>query len=155
MYLRAGDTLSGQEGKATIKMPDGTVQDLFYIKTLEATFEKTKAEVRTLGKRGVQHKATGWSGSGSMTIFYVTSLFRELAYKYAHEGVDTYFTITVTNEDPGSTAGTQIVSLFNCNVDSTVLAKLDVEADSLEEDLDFTFDDFTITDKFGTPVLTQ
>ena len=152
-FLRAGDTISGQEGKATMTMPDGTVQDLFYIKTAEATFEKNKAEVKTLGKRGTQHKTNGWSGSGSMTIYYITSLFRQMAYRYAKEGIDTYFTITITNEDPSSTIGRQTVSLFNCNVDSTILAKLDVDSDSLEEDLDFTFDDFAILDQFGAPIL--
>ena len=87
-YLRAGDTISGQEGKATAVI-DGNVQDLFFVKTVEATFEKNKSEVKTLGHRGVQHKGTGWSGSGSMTLYYVTSLFRKMALEYAKNGKDT------------------------------------------------------------------
>lgn len=151
MFLRSSDTISGQEGRATAKI-DGNVVDLFFIKNLEANFEKTKTEVKTLGHRGVQHKATGWSGSGSMTIYYVTSLFRKLAYKFAKTGVDTYFNITITNEDPTSTVGKQTLTLINCNIDSTVLAKLDTDADTLEEDLDFTFEDFELTDEFGNPI---
>lgn len=152
MFLRAGDTISGQEGKATCVI-DGNVRDMFYVKTLEATFEKSKAEVRTLGKRGVQYKGTGWSGSGSMTIYYVTSLFREMALKYAKTGKDIYFNITIVNDDPTSTIGKQTIVLYNCNIDSTILAKLDTEADALEEDIDFTFDDFDILDSFGNPVV--
>lgn len=152
MYLRAGDTISGQEGKATAII-DGVVQDLFFVKTLEATFEKNKAEVKTLGHRGVQHKGTGWSGSGSMNIFYITTLFRQMALKYAKTGQDTYFTLTVVNEDAGSTVGKQTIVLYNCNIDSVILAKLDTDADSLEEDIDFTFDDFDILDSFGNPVV--
>lgn len=152
MFLRAGDTISGQEGKAT-SVIDGNVQDMFYIKTLEATFEKTKAEVKTLGKRGIQHKGTGWSGSGSMTIYYVTSIFREMALKYAKTGKDTYFNITIVNDDPTSTIGKQTVVLYNCNIDSVILAKLDTEADALDEDIDFTFDDFDILDSFGDPII--
>lgn len=151
MFLRAGDTISGQEGKATAVI-DGNVEDLFFVKTLEATFEKTKAEVKSLGHRGIQHKGTGWSGSGSLNIFYVTSLFRELALKYAKEGVDTYFDITIVNDDPTSTIGKQTVVLYNCNLDSLLLAKLDTESEVLEEDIDFTFDDFDILDSFGNPV---
>lgn len=151
MYLRAGDTISGQEGKATAVI-NGSVQDMFFVKTLEATFEKNKAEVKTLGHRGVQHKGTGWSGSGSMTIFYVTSLFRKIALNYAKNGKDTYFTITVVNNDPSSTVGKQTVVLYNCNIDSVMLAKLDTESDVLDEDIDFTFDDFDILDSFGNPV---
>lgn len=152
MYLRAGDTISGQEGKATAKI-NNIVQDLFFVKALEANFEKNKAEVKTLGHRGTQHKANGWSGSGSMTIYYVTTLFRKLALEYAKNGKDTYFTVTVVNEDAGSTIGKQTVVLYNCNIDSTVLAKLDTESDSLEEDVEFTFDDFDILDEFGNPVV--
>ena len=152
MFLRAGDTISGQEGKAT-SVIDGNVQDMFYVKTLEATFEKTKAEVKTLGKRGIQHKGTGWSGAGSMTIYYVTSIFREMALKYAKTGKDTYFNITIVNDDSTSTIGKQTIVLYNCNIDSTILAKLDTEADVLDEDIDFTFDDFDILDSFGNPVI--
>lgn len=146
-YLRAQDTINGAEGKATMKI--GTSEtDMFYIKSLEANFEKNKTEIKTLGKRGTQHKATGWNGTGSMTIYYVTSAFRKLAYDYAKNGKDAYFDITVTNEDPGTTGGKQIVKLYNCNLDSTVLAKLDVDSDAMEEDVDFTFDDFEIADEF-------
>lgn len=151
MFLRAGDTISGQEGRA-IAVIDGNIENLFFIKTLEATFEKTKTEVKALGHRGVQHKGTGWSGSGSMTLYYVSSLFRKLALKYAKEGKDTYFNATIENDDPTSTIGKQTIVLYNCNIDSTIIAKLDTDSDVLEEDIDFTFDDFDILDSFGQPV---
>ncbi len=66
-YLKAQDTISGKEGKAVATI-DGNVEDMFYIKKIEANVEKTKSEIKTLGRRGTQHKATGWSGTGSMTI---------------------------------------------------------------------------------------
>lgn len=150
--LRAGDTISGSEGKATAVI-DGQVVDMFYIKSLEATMEKQKVEVKTLGKRATQHKTVGWAGAGSMTMYYVTSTFRELAIKYAKTGKDTNFNITVVNDDPGSTVGKQTVVLYNCNIDSVTLALLDVEADSLEEDVEFTFDGMDMLDKFGNPVV--
>lgn len=152
MFLRAGDTISGQEGKATATI-NGSVVDMFYLKDLEATLEKNKTEVKTLGKRGVQNKAAGWTGTGSMTLYYVTSTFRKLAVQYAKTGKDTNFDITVVNEDPGSTVGKQTVVLYNCNLDSVVLAKLDVESETLDESIDFTFDDVDILDEFGNPVV--
>ena len=152
MFLRAGDTISGQEGKATAVI-DGNVEDLFYVKTLEATFEKNKAEVKTLGKRGVQHKAVGWAGSGSMTLYYVTSRFRQMALEYAKTGKDMYFKITIVNDDPTSTIDKQTMVLYNCNIDNTILAKLDTEGDVLDEDIDFTFDDFDILDSFDNPIV--
>ena len=152
MFLRAGDTISGQEGKATAVI-DNSVEDMFYLKSLEATAENNKVEIKTLGKRGVQHKGVGWTGSGTMTVYYVTSKFREMMLKYAKTGKDTYFNITVVNDDPTSTVGKQTVVLYNCNIDSVILAKLDTEDDALDEDIDFTFDDFDILDSFGNPIV--
>lgn len=151
-FLVAGDTLSGNAGKATAVI-NGSVENLFFLKKIEAKFDKEKAEIKALGKRGTQHKATGWKGTGSMSIYYMTTLFRKLALTYAKKGKDTYFDITVTNEDETSTIGAQTVVLYNCNIDNTILATLDTESDALEESIDFTFDDFDILDEFGKPIV--
>ncbi|GIQ70764.1 phage portal protein [Xylanibacillus composti] len=147
-FLRAKDTISGQEGRAYAVI-NGRREELFYVKSLEATVEKEKAEVRTLGKRGTQHKATGWSGSGSMTIYYVTSVFRDLMLVYIKDGTDTYFDIAVTNEDPTSQIGRQTVILKDCNLDSVIMASLDTESDALEEEVSFTFEDVDIPQRFN------
>ncbi|MGQ8870882.1 phage tail tube protein [Paenibacillus sp. TSA_86.1] len=149
-FLKASDTISGQEGRAYATI-NGQTEEMFYVKTLEATVEKQKAEVKTLGRRGVQHKATGWSGSGSMTIFYTTSRFRELMLQYMQNGVDTYFDIQVTNEDPSSTIGKQTVTLKGVNLDSVIMASLDTEAEALEEEVSFTFEDVEMSASFDLP----
>lgn len=149
-YLKAGDTISGQEGYAQATI-NGKVEKLFALKDLEAIVEKNKTEVKTIGKRGTQHKAIGWSGTGSMTLHYVTSVFRRLMIDYIKNGVDTYFDIVVTNDDPTSTVGKQTTVLYNCNLDSIVVAKLDTEAEALDEELEFTFDDVDILESFVTP----
>ncbi|KIN80787.1 phage-like element PBSX protein XkdM [Clostridium sporogenes] len=151
-FLKAGDTISGQEARAFLTV-DGRNEELFYAKKLESKVEKKKTEVKTLGKRGEQHKAAGWSGSGTLTVYYVTSLFRELMIKYMKTGVDTYFDVSVTNEDPTSSIGKQTVVLKDCNLDEVSMAMFDVESEVLEEDMGFTFDDVDLLDKFGKPVL--
>lgn len=150
MILKAGDTISGQEGRATAII-NGLVQDLFFTKSLEATLEKNKVEVKTLGKRGVQHKGVGWSGSGTLSMYYVSTLFRTLTAAYAKTGVDTYFTLVIENQDPTSTIGKQTVSLMNVNLDDVVIAKLNTEEEVLDEDVNFTFDDFEILTPFLPP----
>jgi len=150
MFLRAGDIISGQEGKVTINV-EGSIETGAWVKTLEATFEKQKSEIHTLGHRGTQHKATGWTGTGSMTIYYITTIFRRMAKEYAKTGRDVYFDVTIENDDPTSSVGKQTVVLYNCNIDSTILAKLDVDNTELDEDFDFTFEDFDILDSFGRP----
>lgn len=156
-YLKAGDTINGQEAVATMLVhnADGsnTVEQMFWAKNLEAFAEIKKTEVYTLGKRGAQNKPNGWSGSGSMTIYYITSLFRRMALQYIKTGVPVFFDITVTNSDPGSTVGSQTIVLKNCSLDSIVLAKFDVETEVLDEDVSFTYDDVDILDEFVNPVL--
>lgn len=156
-YLKAGDTISGQEAVATMLVhnPDGTttVEQMFWAKNLEATVTIEKTQVRTLGKRGAQNKPNGWSGSGSMTIYYVTSLFRRMALQYIKTGKPVYFDVTVTNDDPGSTIGSQTTILKSCSLDEITLAKFDVESDVLDETVSFTFDDVDLLDEFQNPVL--
>ncbi|MBB6733186.1 phage tail tube protein [Cohnella zeiphila] len=151
-FLKASDTINGQEGRAYATI-NGQVEEMFYIKKLEATVEKEKADIKTLGRRGTQHKATGWSGSGTMTIYYVTSRFRELMVDYIRSGKDTYFTVQVVNEDPGSTVGYQTVTLKNVNLNKVIVAKLDTDSAALDEDIDFTFDDVSVDHDFNAPVL--
>ena len=156
-YLKAGDTISGQEAAASmlVKAPDGStsVENAFWAKNLEATVQVEKTDVYTLGKRGAQHKPNGWSGSGTMTIYYITSLFRKMALQYIKTGVPAYFDLTVTNNDPGSSVGVQTVILKNCTLDSVIVAKFDVESEVLDESVEFTFDDVDILDEFVAPTL--
>jgi hypothetical protein len=156
-YLRAGDTISGQEARAqmTVKNPDGTssVEDAFYAKKVEGSCEINKTPVKTLGKRGEQNKPSGWKGVGTMTIYYITSLFRQMAITYIKTGKIPYFDLMITNEDPSSSVGPQTTVLKNCCLDKVILAKLDVEAAVLDEEVSFTFDDADLLDAFGQPVL--
>lgn len=148
--LRAGDTISGQEGYASMNL-DGRIVNLFMIKNLEAVVEKEKEEVKTLGKRGTGNKTVGWKGTGSMTMHYATSEFRKMILEYVKNGRDIYFDITVTNDDPTSSLGKQTTAIYGVNLDSTIIAALDVDASALEEDVDFTFEDFDILDEFTVP----
>ena len=115
---------------------------------LEAKFEKNKTQVPILGKTGRGNKATGWSGTGSATFHYNTSIFRKLLAQYKDTGEDVYFDIQVTNEDPTSSVGQQTIILKDCNLDGGVLAKFDADGEYLDEDFDFTFEDFEIAEEF-------
>ena len=58
--------------------------------------------------------------------------------------------MVVENEDPSSAAGKQSILLIGCNLDSVVLAKLDGDSDDpLDEDVDYTFEDFDILTPFN------
>ena len=115
---------------------------------LEAKFEKTKTEVPILGKTGKGNKATGWKGTGSATFHYNTSIFRKMMLDYKNTGTDTYFDMQIINEDPTSAAGKQEIMLLDCNIDGGILAKFDADSEYLDEDMDFTFEDFSMPTEF-------
>lgn len=115
---------------------------------LEANFEKNKTEVPILGRTGKGNKASGWSGSGSATFHYNTSVFRQMMQQYKDTGEDIYFEIQISNEDPTSTAGRQTIVLIDCNINGGILAKFDADGEYLDEDMDFTFEDFKMPETF-------
>lgn len=120
---------------------------------LEARMEKTKASVPILGKTGSGNKPTGWKGKGKATFHYNTSIFRELLHRYKVTGEDVYFDILVRNDDPAASVGRQTVILRDCNLDGGVLAKFDADAEYLDEELTFTFEDFEMPERFAAPPL--
>ena len=115
---------------------------------LEVKFEKTKTEVPILGKMGKGNKATGWKGTGTAPAHYNTSIFRQMMVDYKNTGKDTYFEMQITNEDPTSGAGRQTMILTGCNIDGGILAKFDADAEYLDEEFEFTFEDFTMPETF-------
>lgn len=146
--LSSPDSINGKEGRAYAKI-NGNNEELFMAKTVEATIEKTKSEIKAIGRRMTGHKTTGASGSGSMTLYYVTPLFRQMVKQWKDTGRDIYFDMVIENNDPESSAGKQSVLLMGCNLDSVILAKLDGDSDdALDEDTDFTFEDFDILQPF-------
>lgn len=148
--MKAKDAVAASLAECYVTI-DGNRYNFMHAINLEATVEKTKTEVPILGKTGKGNKASGWKGTGSATFHYNTSVFRELLTKYKNSGEDTYFDIMVTNEDKTSAVGRQTVILKDCNVDGVVLAKFDTEAEYLDEEMDFTFEDWEIPEKF-TPL---
>lgn len=127
---------------------EGTRYNFMQAIDLEATMEKSKTEVPILGKPGKGNKATGWAGSGSATFHYNTSIFRKVMKKYKETGEDIYFDIQITNEDKTSTVGRQTIILKDCNIDSLPIAKFDADGEYLEDEFDFTFEDWEMPEEF-------
>ena len=148
VIMKGKDTVSAQLAECFVTI-EGNRYNFMQAINLEATMEKTKTEVPILGKPGKGNKATGWKGTGSATFHYNTSIFRELLYRYKNTGEDIYFDIQITNEDETSAVGRQTIILKDCNTDSGILAKFDADGDYLDEDMDFTFEDWEMPEKFA------
>ena len=145
--MKAKDTLSAKLAECYVTIA-GNRYNFMQAINFEAKFERTKTEVPILGKTGSGNKSTGWKGTGSATFHYNTSIFREMMLKYKDTGEDVYFEIQVTNEDPTSAAGRQTVVFIDCNIDGGILAKFDADGEYLDEEMEFTFEDFKMPETF-------
>ena len=145
--MHAKDTISGSQAECFVTI-EGTRYNFMQMINLEAEFEKEKSEVPILGRTGKGNKSTGWKGTFSATMHYNTSVMRELMYRFKETGEDIYFDIQVTNEDTTSSVGRQTVILKDCNIDGGILTKFDADAEYLDEDVDGTFEDFELPEKF-------
>ena len=146
--MNAKDSVSASLAECFVTI-EGRRLNFMQAINVEANFEKTKSEVPILGKTGKGNKSTGWTGSGSATFHYNTSIFRKLMQRYKETGEDIYFDMQVTNEDPTSSVGRQTVILKDCNIDGGVLAKFDADGEYLDEDMDFIFEDFEMPEEFA------
>ena len=146
--MNARDSISAAEAECYVTIGNDRIY-LMQVINLEASVEKTKTEVPIMGRTGKGNKATGWKGTGSATIHYNTSVFRKLLYQYKETGEDIYFDIQITNEDPTSHVGRQTVILKDCNLDGGIIAKMDADAEYLDEEFDFTFDDWEMPEEFA------
>ena len=147
VYMKAADTLYASAARCFITI-GGKRYNFMNMISVEATFKKKKVEVPILGRTGSGHKAAGWEGTGKAKCYYNSTVMRRIAENYKNTGADEYFDIQIVNEDEGSSVGKQEVILKDCNMDSLFLALFDFETELLDEDLEFTFDDFEICSGF-------
>jgi hypothetical protein len=145
--MQGKDTVSAQLAECYVTI-DGNRYNFMQAINLEAKMEKTKTEVPILGKTGKGNKAAGWKGTGSATFHYNTSIFRKVMKEYKNSGKDIYFDIVVVNDDPTSDAGSQTITLMDCNLDNIIIAKFDADGEYLDESFDFTFEDWDMPEEF-------
>ena len=148
LIMRSQDALAAKEASCFVTIK-GKRYLLINAKDISARVDKTKPVVDRMGDKMKGHKTTAMEGKGSATFWYNQSVFRELTtnYKDDLEG-DLYFDMQIKNEDKTSSVGRQTCILKDCNLDSIVLAKMAAGDDLLEEDADFTFEDWNYPELF-------
>lgn len=147
VIMKGQDAISAKMAECFITIR-GNRYNFMQMIAFEAKFDKNKIEVPLLGKTGQGNKAAGWKGTFSGTAHYNQSIFRQLLVEYKNTGADVYFEIQVTNEDGVSRAGRQTMVFLDCNLDGGILAKFDADGEYLEEDIEGTFEDFTMPESF-------
>lgn len=147
VVMKAKDTVFAALAECFITI-NGRRYNFMQAIEMEAKFEKNKTEVPILGKTGKGNKASGWKGTGHARFHYNTSVFRQMMIQYKETGEDIYFEIQISNEDKTSAVGRQTMILIDCNIDGGVLAKFDADGEYLDEEMDFTFEDFKMPETF-------
>ena len=146
--MRVQDAINGASAECYVTIL-GRRYNFAQALNIEAEMEKQKSEVPILGRISRGNKANGVTYTASATFHFNTSIFREILYHYKETGEDIYFEMQCTNHDPTSSVGRQTIILKDCNLDGGKLVNIDVEADYLEDEISFTFEDWEMPEKFS------
>lgn len=145
--MNARDAVSGALGECFITV-NGNRYNFMTATKVTATYKKNKTAIPILGKTMKGHKTNGGEGTGNAEFHYNSSVFRKMMIEYIKTGKDVYFDMQITNDDPTSNAGRQTTMLYDCNIDSIVMAQLDASTEDLTESVDFTFDGCDLPEEF-------
>lgn len=148
--LNIKDTVNGGQGLVQMEI-EGNLETLFQVKDVKAFLEKNKESLPVAGTHWEHSKLKSIKGTGSCTMYYMTSTFVKLAQRLAKECKDFDFDMIITNEDKSSSVGKQTTVLRSCNMDKVLVAKFDTSSPALEEEFDFTFTDMDVLDEFTKP----
>ena len=145
--MKGKDAISGSLAKCFVTI-EGKRFNFMQAIIVKAEILINQVVVPILGKTGKGIKAAGWKGTGSATFHFKTSIFREVLQEYTRTGKDLYFDMQIVNEDPTASVDKQTIMLIDCNLDGGIIAQFDADADYLEDEFDFTFEDWKLVDKF-------
>ena len=148
IVMKGKDTIAAKLAECFLTI-NGRRYNFMQMIDMEVTIEKTKTTVPRLGAIMVGHKSCGMEGKFSGTTHYNQSVMRQLLLDYKNSGVDAYFEMQITNDDPGSDAGRQTIVLYDCNTDGGILAKFDADGEYLDEEIEGTFEDFSMPESFA------
>lgn len=146
--LNYADVLALSEGTIFVTM-DGKNIPLIEVEEATASIEFNKEDVFALGKRFKGSKVTSATGKGKMTSYFMRSTWNELMQEYKNSGYLPRMTMTATMEDKSSTLGKQVVTISNFMPDKVDLFMLKADDGIAENEMDFTFDDFALTESFA------
>ena len=146
--MEANDAVSGSMAECYVTI-DGNRYNMMQLYSFESSAKVNSQDVKILGRTGIGKKPTGWSGTWSGTAHYNQSVFREMLLEYKRTGFMPTFDIQVANEDPTASVGRQTIILKNCLTKGGILAKFDADAETLDEELEGTFDDWEMPETFS------
>ena len=110
-YLLAQDAINGAEGKITITR-SGRILEISGMKNIKTIAGIQTTDMKTIGTRKVQSKTNGVKQTVTGNGYFGSNgsnLFVDMVLHYINDGVQDVFDITITNEDPASSVGAQVM----------------------------------------------
>lgn len=147
-FKKAGDAINSREGSVIMSV-NGKNITLAEIEEATAQLEGNVEEINLLGKRLKGHKLTSAEGTGSISKYTVRSDFAQIMSRWVQGGKYPDISLTLTVEDNTSATGKQVVRLMGVIFADGVFANLNSDDGLLEDETDFTFDDFKIIQAFS------
>lgn len=153
-YLLARDTVNGAEGKITITK-DGKIYEVCGMKNIQTTAGIQTSDMRVIGTRKIQQKHNGAKLTGKGNVYFgsnASNLFADMVLNYINNGVMDEFDITLTNSDPATSMGSQIIGYYGCTLTGDIpLSILNDEEAMLNYDFEFSITNVARVQSFSDP----
>lgn len=150
-YLLAQDTLNGAEGKIVISR-DGRNMEIAGMRNITTNAEIQGNDMKVIGTRKIQNKNNGAKLTGTGNIYYGSNIFTDMVLDYINTGVMPQFDIQITNLDPTTTVGSQVMAYYGCTLKGTIpLSILSDEEAMLNYDFEFAYTDVKRLQSFNDP----
>lgn len=114
-YLLAKDTVNGAEGSVFVTF-DGRNIEIAGMRNIQTAANIQTTDMRVIGTRRVQSKSNGATQTGTGNIYYGSDLFRDMVLQYINTGVMPEFDIQITNNDPATSLGTEVMAYYGCHL---------------------------------------
>lgn len=150
-YLLAKDTVNGAEGSVVVTRNRRNYV-IAGMRNIRPTGNIQSEKMRVIGTRKIQDKPNGVELTGAGNIYYGFDLFREMVLNYIHTGVMEEFDIQITNNDPTTSLGTQVMAYYGCHLTGEIpLSILNSDETMMNYDFNFAYTDVQMLQGFNEP----
>lgn len=150
-YLLAKDTVNGAEGSVVITQ-NGQNTVIAGMRNITTNAEIQSSDMRVIGTRVIQNKNNGAKQTGTGNIYYGSNIFTDMVLQYINTGVMPEFDIQITNNDPATSIGSQVMAYYGCTLTGTIpLSILNDEEAMLNYDFNFAYTRVARLNSFTSP----
>ena len=138
-YLLAKDTVNGAEGKVFVTINNQNIE-VACMRNITTNAEIQSNDMRVIGTRTIQNKNNGAKLTGTGNIYYGTNLWTDMVLQYIQTGVMPEFDLQITNNDPTTSIGSQVMAYYGCTLTGTIpLSILNDEEAMLNYNFNFAY----------------